>query len=436
MVVQLAILMVADFAIALSSYMSDAVGALTGLFWFAAFLISLAALATLLTGSDWLPPVLMAEALAILGSVYVLWAELSSPYRDDWLLIGVATVVLVVAVPTFLALTRRAPGIPGKVWSVVLALVTALGLTQFVMENQVLPNRTRPKVSVQAELSEVWHSRNHIRVRGVVTWKNEGLAEVKMPAAFAVVTATGRLAGPTTALDFSDVASTLTPTVADARPYEHAPTSPRGSGIIWFDDLTPVTSLLPPGTGTQRTFLLTVDRRKVRQLDLTVSTTLLTSARFGVPETCDQAYDANDPNFLEQARKPWTGGGWTYSCVRVPFSGRNLVLDSDRRRLRFDRWLRVRRSPDQSSSDHSTSTSPAIRTWPTSTSCMQRAIASRRATLPLSSGPTTCSRFRAARPNDGQPQRLTTRPLRGVEGPSHTLRSVGRVGLEPTTQGL
>ena len=207
----------------------------------------------------------------------------------------------------------------------VLALVTALGLTQFVMENQVLPNRTRPKVSVQAELSEVWHSRNHIRVRGVVTWKNEGLAEVKMPAAFAVVTATGRLAGPTTALDFSDVASTLTPTVADARPYEHAPTSPRGSGIIWFDDLTPVTSLLPPGTGTQRTFLLTVDRRKVRQLDLTVSTTLLTSARFGVPETCDQAYDANDPNFLEQARKPWTGGGWTYSCVRVPFSGRNLV---------------------------------------------------------------------------------------------------------------
>jgi hypothetical protein len=231
-----------------------------------------------------------------------------------------------VAVPAFLSFAIRAPKIPGKIWATVLALVTALGLTQFVVENQVIPNRSRPKISLTAELTEVGHSGRRVSVRGVIEWTNNGLAETKIPLGFAVVTAAGREPGTFKPLDSDDAVTALNPVVADSQAFKRRLDSGRGERVIWFDDIAPVASLLPAGTSDRREFLLTLDRSDVKRLELRVSMTYLSGARLGRPETCDGSSNVNDQDFLDKAREPIENDeGWQFTCLRVPFTQRNIV---------------------------------------------------------------------------------------------------------------
>jgi hypothetical protein len=162
-----------------------------------------------------------------------------------------------------------------------------------------------------------------VQVRGVLEWKNEGTASVMVPAAYAQIVATGTRPGKFQTLPARAVMRTLNPLGRVAHPYQRRLSGGRGKGVIWFDDVAALGSLAPPGVTAHSEFLLTVDDRRVRSLDLRFVATFMTNAHVGTGETCDRGSDVYDQTFLADVREPVRAGGFTYACLRIPFEPTN-----------------------------------------------------------------------------------------------------------------
>jgi hypothetical protein len=267
---------------------------------------------------------LVAEVAILLSSCFVFWADLTSPYAD-WGMRWPAIVALIVAVPVIPPLMARLVQLPGKAWGAAVGVLSALGGTQFLVENFVVPNRSAPVVEISATLAEVGRSGGIAHVRGVVTWKNVGHASAWIPQAFASVTATSDDPSSDTTLDVQAVLNTFDPLQLDGQAFSHALPTGAYSGIVWLDDLAPFRSTLPPGVSEHREFLFDVSRAQVRHLELRVHLTALTNAQAENATTCDQKTSSLAADFLERYRRPTVNGGYTSACLEVPLPSRSII---------------------------------------------------------------------------------------------------------------
>lgn len=306
-------------------YAVDIPGALTVLYWVVAGAAGGVAAVAMATRRPWFAPVLLvAEVAILLSSCYVLWADLTSPYAD-WAMRWPAILALVVAVFVIPPLTAKLIELPGKAWGAAVAVLSALGGTQFLVENFVVPNRSAPVVEISATLAEAGRSGTVTHVRGVITWKNVGHASAWIPQAFASVTATGDGPGRESPLAAPTVMKTFDPLQLDGQEFSRQLPASVHSGVVWLDDLVPFRSTLPPGVTEHREFLLEVPRTRVRSLELRVHLTALTNAQAERATTCDQKTSSLADDFLERYRRPTVNGGFTSACLEVPLPSRSII---------------------------------------------------------------------------------------------------------------
>lgn len=328
LLVQLAVAFVLQLLIAydnLSKYALDVPGALTVLFWMSSAAITSVALAAVMTRRPWFAgPLLISEMMILLSACYVLWADFTSPYPDVWTRV-VAASLLLVAGPAVPPLFTRLTQLPGNVWTAGLALVSTLGITQFMVENIILPNRSAPVMDLQASLQEVGRSAGVAHVRGSVGYKNVGKATAWLPQVLATVTAFTGTPGTTAPLDAAEVLNTLDPLLLDGIAYQRALPQGASKGVVWLEDLAPFASTVPPGVSGTREFLIDLPLEQVRGLELRVDLTALTNTQGRKAVTCQDVTSSESPDFLAKYRHAVVGDGWVESCLRVPIQSGNTV---------------------------------------------------------------------------------------------------------------
>lgn len=332
--------------------------------WLGAAILSTTAVFAIRRNKSWWPQaVLGAQAVALALAVYVVWVELSSPHSDLWLRL-VPLVPIAIALMTIPHLCLSSGALPSKVWAGALAALTALGLSQFVLESQILPNRAPPPLDVTAQLEEIGRTGSVHVLRGRVTWKNNGKARALVLGALATVVAKRAPAvtvsvvpdagpaaptGPAGAPVTRSVAPSVPPTTANARPALPSATPPTQSNngsstaagetvsdgsyddaqliamaqsidplhyasgvytapvaadqdeaIIWMEDLTVPRWFVLPGQSETREFTITVDRREVSSLELRVDAWFATNLIHEPWRTCVSKTELSSDAFLAE----------------------------------------------------------------------------------------------------------------------------------------
>jgi hypothetical protein len=306
-------------------YDLEFVGALNVLFWLVSAAFVGVAASALITRQSWFAaPLLIGEAMVGLSALYVLWADLSSAYRD-WVIIIPAGVMFVVAALVVPPLALRLTHLSRKAWAGGLALISALGLTQFTLQNYVIPNRSQPVIQMTADLKETGRADGVTNVRGVITIKNEGKATAWIPQVFASVQARSRNGDGAVPLDPVQVIGSFNPLTYDGKAFARE----ASAGIIWLDDLVQADEFLPPNVSLRRAFALDVPNDQVRQLELRVDLTALTNAESGSITTClDPRAEAGREDFLDQFHQPLYDGispDHQFSCLEASIERHNFI---------------------------------------------------------------------------------------------------------------
>ena len=304
-------------AISVVWFSVDVPSVLTTLLWFGASIISALAFLGIFAATRpdwpswrWWPGMtLVAEVIIILLSMYAVYVDVQS-LQPDPALYFVLGPLLLPALIVLLPLVLKLPTSPKKAWAAVAALVPLLGLLQFAVQNQILPSRSRPQISITASLTEIGRSPGLVHMRGRIDWENKGPSAAVFLASLATVVARR---------PNSDIVATEPPARLDepmfARMY-----NPLGNGssyqahlgagfregVVWSQVLSSLGSFIPPGLSYTDQFTFDVGAADPPELMLTVEAVLLPNRRLNRWHTCDQGTKESESTFVTQARKVWT----------------------------------------------------------------------------------------------------------------------------------
>jgi hypothetical protein len=310
----------------LSRYAVDVPAAFSVLFWILSASATVGAIVGIAWQKTWwVPPVLVSETLIALEAAYVLWVDYTSPYPDWWARI-LGWFFLVTALIAVVSLGFRVRSLPGKVWSVGLAALSAFGLTQFVVQNEFLPNRQRPAVDVQIALSESARTGHFSTLKGTVTFKNNGHATVQLVNGFLELRVVDNSSRPDAPLNASRVTPTFDALLYTYRPYSRILPKNATAGVIWLDELSVVGSFLEPGIRIRREFTIRVDRLRGVQFDLRATMNMFTNARLNLDQvrTCTGEPVRNHAD-ESLARTLYTSGELNTTCLVWGLQPRNSI---------------------------------------------------------------------------------------------------------------
>ncbi len=271
----------------------------------------------------WFANVLLAQVLALIMAVYVLWVDEQSPDPGSparW----VALVVALVAGAWIALLVLRAPGSSahafGTSWRVVAATFSLLGLFSIWLQTSYLPSQSRPLVDLTTSLTSETSTATTTVLKADITLHNRGLANAVIVGSVYRITYQPVLpfTGPSGVEEFgSGNADLLRPThlttdvddpLAQAFDFTNPNTNAypgSGGGILLAaDEIDSLRTFLLPGQTWSTEVVVKVPIDEPGTARLTAQIALLTSRYLGDTRACQGGtVNQHEPGFLAQAQK-------------------------------------------------------------------------------------------------------------------------------------
>ena len=272
---------------------------------------------------------IMSQVFIACLAAYVWVIDQRSPVGQLRGVTGVALTLGGIAVLWVLYLGRYARGAVTKCVAVVVALFPLVGVAQFWMQTEYLPNALGPHVDVQAELSPVGSTGPTIHVLAKVTMHNRGSTRVDVHAGLIRVMSY-RVGTPTQPATAETVAAFLDPYGGDIE-YRETPNLPKDSRLLYAKLITSAGNVwLLPGETTEYKAVIDVDSRGVRLVRLSVEAFVVTHRLMQEPHTCDsrKVSRSQDPvGFFDGAAlQDWqTVAGLRAMCAEIQFVPRGAI---------------------------------------------------------------------------------------------------------------
>ncbi|WP_142358459.1 hypothetical protein [Mycobacterium celatum] len=277
----------------------------------------------------------MVSQIFIAGlAAYVWLVDQRSPVSQLLGITGVALTLGCIALIWVLYLGRYARTAVTKGAAVVVALFPLIGLVQFWMQTQYLPEASSPLVDVSTELSPMGSTGPIIHLLAKVTLHNRGSVQVDMPAGLMRVTSYP-VGTPTEPATTEALHAALDPSGSSMRDdYREKATLPADSTLLYatiiaasYED-----SFLNPGETGEYKRVIDVDSRTVRLVRLSVEATLVTHRMMQETRSCypPQVSFSQDPGtFLSEAGKlhEWGNAGARVLCTESQFASTGAVQD-------------------------------------------------------------------------------------------------------------
>ncbi|MCV7402485.1 hypothetical protein H7K24_20300 [Mycobacterium fragae] len=267
-------------------------------------------------------------------AVYVWLVDLRSPVSQLLGITGVALTLGGIALLWVLYLGRYARSAVTKGAAVAVAPFPLIGLVQFWMQAEYLPQASRPLVDTSTELSAMGSTGPVIHLMAKVTLHNRGSVQVDMHAALMRVTS--YLVGtPTEPATTEALLASLDP-IASAlrRDYREKPTLPADSRLLYARMIAAPYegAFLAAGETSEYKRVIDVDSRTVRLVRLSVEAVLVTHRMMKDTRSCfsPQVSFSTDPKgFMSEAKKlhDWEHGAVRVLCTESRFASVSAVQD-------------------------------------------------------------------------------------------------------------
>jgi hypothetical protein len=272
----------------------------------------------------------MVSQIFIAGlAAYVWLVDLRSPVSQLLGITGAALTVGGIALLWVLYLGRYARSAVTKGAAVAVALFPLIGLVQFWMQAEYLPQASRPLVETSSELSATGSTGPIIHLMAKVTLRNRGSVQVDMHAGLMRVTSYP-VGTPTEPATTEALLPGLDPSTL--RDYREKPTLPGESRLLYariiaapYED-----AFLAPGETVEYRRVIDVDSQTVRLVRVSVEATFVTHRRMQDTRSCysPQISFAQDPvGFLREARKLHMWGDVRVLCTESRFASIGAVQD-------------------------------------------------------------------------------------------------------------
>jgi hypothetical protein len=272
----------------------------------------------------------MVSQILIAGlAAYVWLMDLRSPVSQLLGITGVGLTVGGIALLWALYLGRYARSAVTKGAAVAVALFPLIGLVQFWMQAEYLPQASRPLVDTSTELSPMGSTGPIIHLVAKVTLHNRGSVQVDIHAGLMRVTSYP-VGTPTEPATTDALLAGMDPSIE--RDYREKPTLPGDSRLLYariiaapYED-----DLLAPGETSEYKRIIDVDSRTVRLVRLSVEASLVTHRRMQDTRSCysPQVSFAQDPiGFMSEARKLHEWGAARVLCTESRFASVGAVQD-------------------------------------------------------------------------------------------------------------
>ncbi|BBZ10948.1 hypothetical protein [Mycobacterium branderi] len=277
----------------------------------------------------------MVSQIFIAGlAAYVWLVDQRSPVSQLMGITGVALTLGGIALAWVLYLGRYARTAVTKGAAVVVALFPLIGLVQFWMQTQYLPEASSPLVDVNAELSPMGSTGPIIHLLAKVTLHSRGSVQIDMPAGLMRVTSYP-VGTPTEPATTEALLAGLDPSGRSLRDdYREKPTLPGDSTLLYASIIAASyeDSFLNPGETSTYQRVIDVDSRTVRLVRLSVEATLVTHRMMQETRSCypPQVSFSQDPGaFLSEAGKlhEWGVAGARVLCTESQFASTGAIQD-------------------------------------------------------------------------------------------------------------
>ncbi|GBE63574.1 hypothetical protein MFM001_00360 [Mycobacterium sp. MFM001] len=277
----------------------------------------------------------MVSQIFIAGlAAYVWLVDQRSPVSQLLGITGVALMIGGIALIWVLYLGRYARTAVTKGAAVVVALFPLIGLVQFWMQTDYMPQASRPLVDVSTELSPIGSTGPNVHLLAKVTLHNRGSVQADLHAALVRVTSYP-VGTPTEPATTDTLLASLNPNGRIKRgDYRETPAVPRDSTLLYatvlaapYDD-----AFLAPGQTGELKRVVDVDSRTVRLVRLSVEAVVVTHRMVQDVHSCypPQVSLWQDPGgFISEAGElhGWGPGGARVLCTESRFASIGAVQD-------------------------------------------------------------------------------------------------------------
>jgi hypothetical protein len=237
-------------------------------------------------------------------------------------------------------LGRYAHGTIGRGAVVVAALFPVLGLVQFWLQTEYLPQSSIPLVDVQAELSPAGSTGPIVHLKAKYTLHNRSSSQLDLPAGLMRVY-TYPKSTSTEPPTPEAVAAHLDPSGSILGDYRETPAMPADARLVYASELGGIDSFLTPGLTSQSEAVIDIDTRTVRLVRMGVTIIAVTHHAVRDTRTCyapQKSYNNDVAGFLHDARAlhDMYGVGQAL-CTETQFASRGAIeeLVSDHPILRI-----------------------------------------------------------------------------------------------------
>lgn len=267
-------------------------------------------------------------------AVYVWLVDQRSPVSQLLGITGIALALGGIALLWVLYLARYARGAVTKAAAVVVALFPLIGLIQFWLQTDYLPETSRPLVDSSAELSPMGATGPVIHLLAKVTFHNRGSVQADLHAALMRVTSypvgtPTEPATPDTLLAGLDPVGRVTKGA-----YRATPTLPGDARLLYAEILAAPydDAFLPPGQTVEFKRLIDIDSRAARLIRLSVDGIVVTHRMLRDTDSCypPQVSFSKDPAGFEVAAGQVHDGGpgvGQVMCTESQFAPRGVIQD-------------------------------------------------------------------------------------------------------------
>lgn len=277
----------------------------------------------------------MVSQIFIAGLAGYVWlVDQRSPVSQLLGITGIALTLGGIALIWVLYLGRYARTAVTKGAAVVVALFPLIGLVQFWMQTQYLPEASSPLIDVDTELSPTGSTGPVIHLLAKVTLHNRGSVQVDMPAGLMRVTSYP-VGTPTEPATTEALLAGLDPSGSSMRDdYREKPTLPGDSTLLYAAIIATSYegSFLNPGETANYQRLIDVDSGIVRLVRLSVEATLVTHRMMQETRSCypPQVSFSQDPErFMSETGKlhVWGKAGARVVCTESQFASTGAIQD-------------------------------------------------------------------------------------------------------------
>ncbi|MGX9787548.1 hypothetical protein [Mycobacterium sp. MMS18-G62] len=283
----------------------------------------------ILTGSGNAVLTSMVSQIFIVGlAAYVWLVDQRSPVSQLLGITGIALTLGCIALLWVLYLARFARGAVTRGATVVVALFPLIGLVQFWLETEYLPQASRPLVDFSAELSPMGATGPVIHLLAKVTMHNRGSVQADLPTALMRVTSYpfGTPSQPATP-------DTVLEGIRSSGSYRETPTPTADARLLYAEILAAPDSgaFLGPGDTAVYKRVIDVDSRTVRLVRLTADGSVVTQRMLEDTHTCNspQISFSKDPRGYKKAAgqlHDWIRLG-PAMCAESQFASRGVIQD-------------------------------------------------------------------------------------------------------------